>query len=33
VEIDAKGERSFIDDQQREQRIEKTQKDISNYCK
>jgi len=33
VEIDAKGERSFIDDQQREQRIEKAQKDISNYCK
>lgn len=33
VEIDAKGEQSYVDDKQREQRIEKTQKDISNYCK
>jgi hypothetical protein len=33
VEIDAKGERTFIDDQQREQRIGKAQKDISTYCK
>jgi Domain of unknown function (DUF4124) len=33
VEIDAKGERSYIDDNQREQRVEKAQKGISNYCK
>ena len=33
VEIDAKGERSFLDDQQREQGIAKAEKDISNYCK
>ncbi len=33
VEIDAKGERSYIDDAQREQRIAKAQKDISTYCK
>lgn len=33
VEIDAKGERSFLDDKQREQGIAKAQKDISTYCK
>ena len=33
VHIDAKGEQSYIDDQEREQRMEKVQKDISNYCK
>jgi hypothetical protein len=33
VEIDAKGEHSYIDDKQREQRIAKTQKDIDAYCK
>ena len=33
VEIDEKGERSFIDDNQRAKRTEKAQKDISNYCK
>ena len=33
VEIDAKGERSYLDDNQRQQRIEKTQKDVSTYCK
>jgi len=33
VEIDAKGEHSYIDDTQREQRLAKIQKDISNYCK
>jgi hypothetical protein len=32
-EIDAKGERSYLDDKQREQRIAKAQKDISTYCK
>jgi len=33
MEIDASGERSFIDDSQRQQRIEKAQQDISNLCK
>ena len=33
VEFDAKGERSFIDDQQRQQRIAKIQQDISSRCK
>ena len=33
VEIDAKGEQSYIDDAQRQQRIDKAKKDISTYCK
>lgn len=33
VEIDAKGERSYLDDEQRRQRIEKVQQDIKTYCK
>ena len=33
VEIDAKGERSFLDDTQRQQRIAKMQQDVSTYCK
>lgn len=33
VEIDANGERSYIDDEQRQQRIEKVQQDIDRYCK
>lgn len=33
VEIDANGERSYIDDSQRQQRIEKAQQEISNLCK
>jgi flagellar motility protein MotE (MotC chaperone) len=33
VEVDAKGERSYIDDTQRQQRIEKAQQEISNLCK
>ncbi len=33
VEIDAKGEHSYIDDTQRQQRIEKAQQEISNLCK
>lgn len=33
VEIDAQGERSYIDDTQRQQRIEKAQQEISNLCK
>jgi hypothetical protein len=32
-EIDAKGERTYMDENQREQRIAKTKKDISTYCK
>lgn len=32
VEIDAKGERSYLDDEQRQQRIAKTQQDISKLC-
>ena len=33
VEVDANGERSYLDDNQRQQRIAKTQQDVSNYCK
>lgn len=33
IEIDAKGERSYLDDTQRQQRVAKTQQDISTYCK
>ncbi len=33
VEIDAKGERSYLDDEQRRQRIEKAQQDIKASCK
>jgi hypothetical protein len=33
IEIDAKGERSYIDDTQRQQRIAKAQQEISNLCK
>lgn len=33
VEIDASGERSYLDDNQRQQRTAKAQQDISAYCK
>jgi hypothetical protein len=33
VEIDAKSERSYIDDTQRQQRIAKAQQEISSLCK
>ena len=33
MEIDAKGERSFLDDAQRQQRLAKVQQDVSNFCK
>jgi hypothetical protein len=33
MEINGNGERTYIDDAQRQQRIEKAQQDISNYCK
>jgi len=33
VEVDKNGERSFMDDSQRQQRIERTQQDIDKYCK
>jgi len=33
VEVDAKGERSFLEDEQRQQRIAKVQQDISTNCK
>lgn len=33
MEINASGERSYIDDTQRQQRIDKAQQDISNLCK
>lgn len=33
MEIDAKGERSFMGDEQRQQRITKAQQDISTFCK
>jgi Domain of unknown function (DUF4124) len=33
MEIDANGERSYIDDAGRQQRIDKAQQDINNYCK
>jgi hypothetical protein len=32
VEIDANGERSFVTDAQRQQRIEQTQADVTKYC-
>lgn len=32
TEIDADGERSYLDDEQRQQRITKTQQDINNLC-
>jgi hypothetical protein len=33
MEVNAKGENAYIDDQQRQQRVEKAQQDISRYCK
>jgi hypothetical protein len=33
VEINASGENSYLDDKQRQQRLEKTQQDISKFCK
>jgi PDZ domain-containing secreted protein len=33
MEIDANGEKSYIDDAVRQQRIDKAQQDIENYCK
>jgi Domain of unknown function (DUF4124) len=33
MEIDAKGERTYIDDTERQQRIAKAQRNISNSCK
>lgn len=33
VEIDARGERSYLDDEQRRQRIEKVRQDIKAHCK
>ena len=33
IEVNANGERSYLDDKQRQQRIEKAQQDISNLCK
>lgn len=33
MEIDDKGERSYLNDEQRQQRIAKAQQDISTYCK
>jgi hypothetical protein len=33
VEIDASGQRSYLDDAQRQQRIAKAQQDIATYCK
>jgi hypothetical protein len=33
VEVDAKGERSYLDDTQRQQRIVKAQQDINTLCK
>ncbi|HUW26012.1 MAG TPA: DUF4124 domain-containing protein [Gallionella sp.] len=33
VEVDAHGERYYLNDQQRQQRIVKAQQDISTYCK
>lgn len=32
VEVGADGERSYLDDQQRQQRISRAQQDISNFC-
>lgn len=33
VDIDASGERSYLSDEQRQQRIEKVRQDIGTYCK
>jgi len=33
AQIDANGERSYLDDEQRQQRIAKTQQDIGKHCK
>jgi len=33
VVVDAKGERSYLDDEQRKQRVEKAQQNINTYCK
>jgi len=33
VDINEKGEQTFIDDKQREERVAKAQKDIGTYCK
>ncbi len=33
VEVDAKGERSYLDDEQRRQRMEKAQQNIKTYCR
>lgn len=33
VEVDAKGERYYLDDEQRRQRIEKAQENVKTYCK
>ena len=33
VEIDAKGERSYMDDNQRQQRVLRAQHDVDTYCK
>jgi hypothetical protein len=33
IEVNANGERSYMDDKQRQQRIAKAQQDISTYCK
>lgn len=33
VELDAKGERSYLSDEQRRQRTEKAQEDVKTYCK
>ena len=33
VEIDDKGERFYLNDEQRQQRIARAQQDISTYCK
>jgi len=33
VEVGANGERSYMDDTQRQQRIDRVQQDISTYCK
>lgn len=32
MEIDANGERSYLDDEQRQQRMDKAQQDIDTYC-
>ena len=33
VEVDANGERSYMDDKQRQERIAKAQQDVATYCK